>query len=53
MCLMCLYIHVRVLIHVIVLMFTIISCCVSAHFTINNDIVMHMSPDQADQMFLV
>jgi hypothetical protein len=30
MCLMlCLYIHVRVLIHIIVLMFTIISCCLS------------------------
>jgi len=26
---LCLYIHVRVLIHVIVLMFTIISCCLS------------------------
>jgi hypothetical protein len=54
MCLMlCLYIHVRVLIHVIVLMFTIISCCLSANFTINNDILMRMSPDQVDRMFLI
>jgi hypothetical protein len=53
---LCLYIHVRVLIHVIVLMFTIISCCLlvtPSPFTINNDILMRMSPDQADQMFLV
>ena len=50
MCLMlCLYINVRVLIHVIVLMLTIISCCLSvtpAHFIINNDMLMRMSPDQ-------
>jgi hypothetical protein len=37
----------------IVLMLTIISCCLSAHFTINNDIVIPMSPDEADRMFLV
>ena len=54
MCLMlCSYIHVRVLIHVTVLMFTIISCVyqyLPAHFTINNDILMRMSPDQEDRM---
>ena len=55
MCLMlCLYIHVRVLIHVIVFMFTIISCCLSLTpsplYTINKDILMRKSPNQADRM---
>ena len=49
MCLMlCLYIHVRVFTHVIVLMFTIISCCLSLTpsplYTINNEILMCKSP---------
>ena len=58
MCLMlCLYIHVRVLIHVIVHMSTIISWVfyqkLPVHFTIGNGILMHMSPDQSDWMFPV
>jgi len=57
MCLMlCLYIHVRVLIHDIVLILPLSAVVyqqVPAHFTINNDILMRMSPDQADRMFLV